>query len=273
MTATWHVDDASIERYAAGAANDAVAASIEAHLVNCGECRAAIAHRADHDRLEAIWTETVDTLDVPRPRVAERLLRRLGVQPHTARLLVATRSLRLSWLVSIGFALAFGVTAASHGEHTMVPFLMLAPLLPVAGVAVAYGPSVDPTYEVTLATPLSNSRLLLTRSAAVLATTLVLGGVAALTLPSLDWTAAAWILPSLGLTAASLAAGTLTSPTRAAGAVTAVWLAAVFATGRELDDRLAAFHSAGQVVYVAILALSVIVVLRRRDALEIRSEL
>lgn len=44
---------------------------------------------------------------------------------------------------------------------------------------------------------------MLLRSAAVLATTIAVMGLAALLLPGADWTAAAWILPSLALTVAS----------------------------------------------------------------------
>ena len=53
-------------------------------------------------------------------------------------------------------------------------FLALAPLAPVAGVAITFGPGADPSFELTVASPISTVRLLLLRAAAVLATTLVL---------------------------------------------------------------------------------------------------
>ena len=46
-------------------------------------------------------------------------------------------------------------------------FLALAPLLPLAGVAAAFGAALDPTYEIGLAAPLSAVRLLLLRTVAV----------------------------------------------------------------------------------------------------------
>src|SRR2546426_6204147 len=51
---------------------------------------------------------------------------------------------------------------------------------------------------------------------AVLASTSVLAGVAALSMPGLDWSAAAWVLPSLGLTLATLALATVMRPLWAA---------------------------------------------------------
>jgi hypothetical protein len=50
---------------------------------------------------------------------------------------------------------------------------------------------------------LSSSRLFLDRVIAELATSTVVAGAAALALPGLDWTAAAWLAPSLGLALAT----------------------------------------------------------------------
>ena len=104
--------------------------------------------------------------------------------------------------------LAFAVWAARGDQQGVYWFLVLAPMLPLAGVAAAYGQGVDPTYEVGLAAPMRSFGLLLIRAVAVLVTTTVIAGLAALALPGLQWTAAAWLLPSLGLTLASLALAT-----------------------------------------------------------------
>jgi hypothetical protein len=95
--------------------------------------------------------------------VAERLLVRLGVADHTARLLAATPALRGSWLLAVAVTLAFAVLAAwaRPGPDAILAFLCVAPLLPLAGIAVAYGPGIDPTYEIGLAAPLRSFRLLL----------------------------------------------------------------------------------------------------------------
>ena len=98
-------------------------------------------------------------------------------------------------------------------------------------------------------------------------------GLASFALPVLDWTAAAWLLPSLGLTLASLALATWLTPEAAAGVVTAVWIAVVAASAGAADDRLAAFHAAGQVGCLVAVAVSALVLVRRRAALEVRRAL
>jgi len=266
----WHADDALLDRYAAGSLDMARAASVEAHLVACAACREAVGARVDCGRLGAIWAEIVNTVDAPRRRPAERVLARLGVRPHTARLLVATRSLQVSWLVAVALALGFAVAAASQGRHSDLLFLIVAPILPVAGVAAAFGPAMDSAFEVA---PLTGARLLLVRSAAVLVTTITLAALAALALPSFDWMAVAWVLPSLGLTTSCLALSTVTTPERAAGAVTTAWFVAVLLTVGEMRDGLAAFRTSGQFTFLGLTALAGFVIVRRRGAFEIKSAL
>ena len=77
-------------------------------------------------------------------------------------------------------------------------FLVLAALLPLAGVAAAYGPGIDPSYEIGVAAPMSSFHLILVRASTVLASTAALAALAALTLPRVGWTAAAWIVPMSG---------------------------------------------------------------------------
>lgn len=138
----------------------------------------------------------LDELDGVRPGPMERTLVRLGIADHVARLLAATPSLRLSWFAALAVALGFAVSAAYTGA--VVVFLVVAPLVPLAGVAAAYGPGVDPTYEIGLASPMRSYRLLLIRALAVLTASMGLAGAAALALPTLNWSTAAWLLPSLG---------------------------------------------------------------------------
>jgi hypothetical protein len=135
-------------------------------------------------------------VDLPRAGVAERLMR-LGVAEHTARLLAATPALRGSWLLAVATVLAFAVLAAwtTPGQDANLAFLCVAPLLPLAGIAAAYGPGIDPTYEIGLAAPLRSFRLLL-RAAAVLAAAALLAAAASLALPQLGPGAAGWLLPS-----------------------------------------------------------------------------
>jgi predicted anti-sigma-YlaC factor YlaD len=222
---TWHADPATLARWTAGGVDAVTASSVEAHLTGCAKCRDALAAYADDDRLDRTWAAVVDTLDLPRPTVAERGLRALRVRPDHARLLAATPSLRASWLLSVALVATFAVAAGRATRSGDLLFLLVAPLVPVAGVAAAYGPGVDPAYEVGVAAPFGGVRLLLLRSVAVLSVSFLCCGAAGLALPGLA--AAGWLLPGLALSAATLAASTVTPPAFAAGGVSAAWLAYV----------------------------------------------
>ena len=206
--------------------------SVEAHLTSCAACRLQARALVDPARLRRLRATLVEAVDVPRTGMVERLLVRLGVADHTARLLAATPALRGSWLLAVAATLAFAVLAAwvSRGPDATLGFLCVAPLLPLAGIAVAYGPGIDPTYEIGLAAPLRSLRLLLLRAATVLGTSTLLAAAASLALPRLGWGAAAWLLPSLGLTACSLALATTVEPLRAIGITAGAWVAALVVT-------------------------------------------
>ena len=262
-TGGWHVEPALLGRYAAGSLGGSAAASIETHLLSCARCRAALAPAVDPARLAAVWTEVVDRVDAPRRTPVERLLLRLGMNDDTARLVAAAPSLTVSWLGALTAVLLFAVLAADAGGRGVLFFLALAPVLPVAGVAVAYGREVDPTYEVGLAAPYSTFRLLLLRSGAVTVTTMLLAGLAAILLPLDGWLAAAWLLPSLALTAATLAASTRMAPAWTAAVMVTAWILAVFTAFRSTGSPYAAFGTTGQLLCAALLALSVAVLVHR----------
>lgn len=270
---SWHVESSLLKSYATGEIDQVRAFSIEAHLTSCSVCRAQLAERADErDRLEQIWSSVVDDLDRPKRAPVEALLVFLRTPQHLARLLAATPSLSLSWLAAVAVALFFAVTAAHQGERGLLLFLMTAPLLPLAGVAAAYGPGIDPTYEIGLAAPMRSFRLLLVRAAAVLVSTTMIAGVAALFLPALNWTAAAWLLPSVGLTLFSLALATVMSPQWAAGGVAFVWVAAVFSVEKAGDPSLVAFRGSAQVAFLVITVIAALIVARRKECFDIGRE-
>ena len=51
---SWHIDSETLERYASGGTTGAVAASAEAHLTGCPDCRARLVPAVDAGRLDAI---------------------------------------------------------------------------------------------------------------------------------------------------------------------------------------------------------------------------
>lgn len=139
-------------------------------------------------------------------------------------------AVRGAWLPAL-LLVVLGALALSHGAAADLsrPLLLaLAPVVPVAGVALSYGVHADPLHEIAAATPSGGLRLMLTRTAAVLAVSLPLLTLAGLLLPASGTPGAgAWLLPGLALTLASLAlAGWVGC--RAATAVTGGgWLCAV----------------------------------------------
>jgi hypothetical protein len=142
----------------------------------------------------------------------ERGLVRLGVPDHVARLLASTPSLRLSWLAAAAVAIGFSAWAANAGADGRLVFLAVAPVLPVAGVAAAYGPWADPSHELATATPFSGLRLLLLRTLAVLMVTTIVTAIGGALVPAGEISAFAWALPALALTFASLALATVVAP-------------------------------------------------------------
>jgi hypothetical protein len=247
----WHLDPEAIRRYARGAVPPEMAASAEAHLMKCAVCRGVISSYVDARRAEAIWDEVVDRVDAPRRSRPERMLVRLGVGEATARLVAATPTLRGPWLLAVAAVLALAVWAAQADERFLWMFLVVAPLGPLAGVAVAFAGGLDPTREIGLAAPYSGLRLLLIRTAAVLAVTVPIVATVGLALPGPKGLAAAWLLPTAGLTCATLALTARMTPVVAVGVVATAWVVVTAPTtlAGHLD---LAFGIAAQVFWLAV---------------------
>lgn len=261
----WHLDDDLLDAYVEDRPmTPALTASVEAHLERCPVCQARLAPVADAPRLDAVWADVVDTLDAPRRPRLERLLVRIGVAEDTARLLVVTPSLQLSWLTGTAIALALALAVAHSGDRGVALFLALAPVLPVAGVAVAFNARTDPLHEVALAAPYSSYRLLLVRSAAVLVTTLALAVVAAALLPSAPLVAAAWLLPALALTCTSLALSTRIDPALSSAGLSLGWLTLALSGLAPGRDPLVVATVVPQLACLALLALAVAALVHQR---------
>jgi signal transduction histidine kinase len=198
----------------------------------------------------------------------DRALMRLGVHDDAARIIAATPSLRASWLIAASLAVVFAIWGEHADPHVLAVMLILAPVLPVAGVAAAYGPWADPMYEVTQATPASGFRVLLLRSMAVLLAAVVLVSAAAIALPGAGLTAVAWVLPALGLCSASLMLATFVPLRRAALWVTGTWLALAVGVGL-MGPAANLFRGSAQVGFFAVTIICSLVLARRRHHLEI----
>ncbi|MGW0418109.1 zf-HC2 domain-containing protein [Streptomyces sp. NPDC003015] len=268
---TWHVAEEDLRAYAQGELAAPLLWSADTHLAACAECRGLLAGVTDPVALDAGWERLDAELDAPRPGWFESLLTRVGIADHTARLLAATPVLRRSWLAAVVFLLLATVGAVRTTESPTL-FLVLAPLLPLAGVALSYGPVLDPTYEMTVVAPTHGFRLLMIRTLAVLVAGLGLNGLATLALPGYGLRALAWLLPALALTATGLALTPRLGPVLAPSLVGGAWVAALLAAQaaqQTAADPLAPFTAAGQGVAGTVAALAVGLLLLLRDRFDL----
>jgi hypothetical protein len=130
----------------------------------------------DHDRgidLERVWTGVAAEVWRRHPGPAERLAARLLRSPGLARALLTTPSLLLPWLISTVVIFGVGAVINLAGGEPLV--WLLAPGIAAIGIAYAYGPGVDPAWELASSMPVSDRMVLLVRAVAVFAVNACLG--------------------------------------------------------------------------------------------------
>ncbi|MBZ3905875.1 cupin domain-containing protein [Streptomyces griseiscabiei] len=260
---SWHADDGDLREYAHGTLAAPRLWSVETHLAACGDCRQALSAHVPRAETDAGWARLDAELDAPRPGFAESLLLRLGVADHTARLLAATPVLRRSWLGAVALTLLLAVGVGLVASPLML--LATAPLLPLAGVAVSFGPGLDPTHEMAVVAPMHTFRLLMVRTVAVLSTTTVLSGLASLALPSFGPAALGWLLPALALTATGLALTARLGPVLAPALVGAGWTALVVLSRLAASGTPLPFTAEGQGAAAAVATVATLLLIAARD--------
>jgi hypothetical protein len=274
---SWHVEPDALRDYHAGRVTPTNAVSIEAHLTSCAECRSDLAEWADPDRLARNWAAIQAHVDQPRLSWGERALRGLGVSESRARLIAMTPALGMPGLLAAASVLAAMtlLNVSDGGVGDLYVFLVIAPLLPLVGVAVAFNRAGDPAAELAAAAPMPAWELMLTRANALIGASTVLTAAASLFLPY-GWEAAAWLLPSLGLCSVALALSTWVPASWSATGVSVVWVGAAAASWRlnrlesDVLDRFAAWQPAGQMVFAILAVAGVVVLTTRRHALDLR---
>lgn len=257
-TSAWHVDDDALRAWVDGTAGPVVSISVEQHVARCARCQGAVATLVPPEPLAGAWAGTLAVVETPHPSLLERSLRRFGVSTADAMVLSAATALRAAWLVGtivvLGFAVAAPLLTGSDGEQL---FLAVAPLIPVAGVALSYGPGVDPSYEAVLVSPYAMLRLVLLRTALVLSTSVPLVVVTGLLVPMPTFVAVAWLLPAAGFVAVVLTASSWFEPEQVGTALALGWLAAVAWAARG-GDPLVLVTGPAVAVYLTVLVTAAV---------------
>jgi hypothetical protein len=262
----WHTDETILAAYAEGRLDRARSASVEQHLTGCSRCRAAMSPHADADLLARAWSDTVDVLDRPRVSLFERLLVALGLPESSARLAAGASAARRAWVFGCVVVAVYAVAARDVEGRTATWFLSVAPLIPLTGVAVAYGPGSFPMHDVVAAAPYPALRLVLLRCLPVLPMTALVLIAGGLVLPRTAQ-AALWLLPGLALAALSLAAERHLGAGWSITVLGILWMGFVAGTRWTTGSAMAAFSPAIQVLsFLIVLTAAAFAVLGTRRA-------
>ncbi|MFF1449481.1 zf-HC2 domain-containing protein [Streptomyces sp. NPDC058274] len=254
----WHAPDDLVARYTDGSLPETDSWSLEKHLESCTACAVRASQAARAGAAGAVLSEVRDAVlhavrapaaapspahasapppaPAPAPAPAGRRARAVG--GRLGRIVwAAGPALRGAWvaavvLVAVG-ALALAYAGGFAGARPLL--LAVAPVVPVAGVALSYGRYADPLYEIVATSPTGGLRLVLMRTAAVLTVSVPLLTAAGLLLPPAGPrlpeapATAAWLLPGLALTLATLALSGYVGCRTASAVVGGGWVLALAA--------------------------------------------
>lgn len=269
---TWHIVDDQLDDYLDDRVDPPAAASVEAHLITCADCRVRRASRTPATALAASWRGVERRIDAEPVSAMAQLLSRLGVDERHQRLLAPTVPLRLAWLGAIAVALASGALlvrdlpgGASLG---VLVYLTVAAIVPLAAVAASLSTVSEPAPEVAVAAPLSAVQVTGLRASVVLAATVAIALLAGMLLPG-PWTQAGlWLLPSLAMCAVATALSGRMGAATAATAAGLVWVSGVAGWVAVTHDRLAPFRTVPQITYLVVAVLGVALVVRHPHVME-----
>lgn len=214
------------------------------HVSDCAECQARFSLEGLDVDLGRAWAGIAVRVWAPPIRPLERQAGRLLGSPGLSRALVTTPSLVLSWIVASAVVLAAGVLVTQATGTPLVA--LLAPALAGMGLAYAYGPGIDPAFELSQTMAVSDRMILLVRGLAVFGLNAALGLVASLVAAGAASLTLGWLLPMTTVSALALAAATL-SRSANVGVVVALtgWSIIVLATAVGTHNLAAAVMQTG----------------------------
>jgi hypothetical protein len=248
----WHVPLDDLGAYVAGRVHGVSADSIEAHLLRCDRCRTALTATTQPDARELRWEAIA--LEIDRPG-------RWGRSATWFRIALGTPDLALTGIGLAALFIAAPLIASLINERATVTwFVALAPAVPIAAALIAYATATDPAGATGAATPLHSFRLVVLRTAMLLAAVLPVGLLASVLLPVPTALVLGWFLPAVAVCALVLAVGTRYNPMWVAGLLAAGWAALVlggFARMRQLPltdalEQLSVNQPAVQIVSAVV---------------------
>jgi hypothetical protein len=157
--------------------------------------------------LGRVWLGVAAQVWRRKPGWAERAAGWLLRSPGLARALVTTPSLLLGWLIATAVVLIAGIFATVGTGTPYVP--LLAPAVAAVGIAYAYGPGIDPAWELSQSMAVSDRMVLLVRALAVFGLNAALGLAAAAASGAAAAVTFGWLVPMTAVCALALAAATL----------------------------------------------------------------
>jgi hypothetical protein len=157
--------------------------------------------------LDKVWLGVAAQVWRRQPGLLERLAGRLLRSPGLARALVTTPSLLVGWITATAVVLVAGILATLG---TGTPYVALvAPAVAAAGIAYAYGPGIDPAWELSCSMAVSDRMVLLVRALAVFGLNAALGLAASAASGAAVAVTFGWLVPMTAVCALALAAATL----------------------------------------------------------------
>jgi hypothetical protein len=178
-----------------------------AHIAGCVDCQARFSFQALDVDLERVWMGVAAETWAEPVSLVERLAGRLLGSPCLARALVTTPSLVLSWIVASAVVLGIGALLTRTTGTAWVA--LLAPGLAGIGIAYAYGPGIDPAFELSQTMAITDREVLLVRGLTVFAVYGALGLIASLFTATTTGITLGWLVPMTTVSALALAAATL----------------------------------------------------------------
>ena len=185
--------------------------------------------------LDRVWLGVAAQVWRRRPGPVERAAGRLLRSPGLARALVTTPSLLLGWVIATVVVLLTGVGFTLGTGQPWVA--LLAPAVAAAGIAYAYGPGIDPAWELSQSMAVSDRMVLLARALAVFGLNAALGVAASAASGAAAAVTFGWLVPMTAVCALALAAATVTrSANVGVAAGSAGWVIAILA-GQAAEGR------------------------------------